>query len=65
MERDDEIDEVALNVLLSDGMDLPTAVAGSLREAETEADTNESKLPHIVGLLAAIIVATLLLWWLV
>jgi hypothetical protein len=64
MEPDDEIDEVALHVLLLDGMDAPTAVAGSLRELETESDSNDSKLPHIVGFVAAIIVTTLLLWWL-
>jgi len=64
MEPDDEIDEVALNALLLDGMDLPTAVAGSLKEEEFEPDENNSKSPPIVALVAAIIVATLVLWWL-
>ena len=64
MEPDDEIDEVALNVLLLDGMDVPTAVAGSLKEEEPEPEANDSKSSTIVALVAAIIVATLIIWWL-
>ena len=65
MEPDDEIDEVALNVLLLDGMDVPTAVAGSLKEEEPEPAANDLKSPSIVALVAAIIVATLLIWWMI
>ena len=57
MEPDDEIDEVALNVLLLDGMDVPTAVAGSLTEQEPDPAANDLKSPSVVALVAAIIVA--------
>jgi hypothetical protein len=63
MEQDEEIDEIALNILLLDGMDVPTAVAGSLKEEEPEPAANELKSPTLVALVAAIIVATLLIWW--
>lgn len=65
MDADDEIDDVALNVLLLNGMDVPTAVAGSIKDEEPEPAPNHLKSSTIIAFVAAIIVATLLVWWLI
>ena len=38
MSADDDIDEVALNVLLAEGIDLPTALAASRWDSGTATD---------------------------
>jgi hypothetical protein len=60
MDDDDEIDEVAANVLLLNGLDLPTAVAGSINEPRSAAKV--SKSASTFGVFAALIVTLFLLY---
>jgi hypothetical protein len=59
-----DLDEVALNTLLAEGIDVPTAVAGSLKDREPELEESHSAHAHALGLVTAIVVVVLLLVWL-
>jgi hypothetical protein len=54
----DEIDEVALNTMLADGVDLPTAVVGSVKDPQPARDW-----PQVAGAIAGAIVLGVI-WWL-
>lgn len=57
-------DEVALNALLAEGIDVPTAIAGSIDDGCSEPVVKDSSFAHVLGLAAALIVTLLLLFWL-
>lgn len=57
-----DLDEVALNTLLAEGIDLPTSVAGSIQGREPDPDVSNSNAASTLGVVAAIIVVLLLLW---
>jgi hypothetical protein len=52
MADNDQFDEVAFNVLLSEGLDVPTSYAASIRDAD---DKRTPAWIHCVGLIAAIV----------
>lgn len=54
------MDEDALNVLLAEGIDLPTAVAAAADDRKSRRP--ESKLPHIAGLIVATIVGAVVFY---
>jgi len=60
-----DLDEVVLNTLLAEGIDVPTAVAGSLKDREPGLEESNSARAYALGLVAAIVVMVLLLLWLV
>lgn len=60
MDEEDQIDEVATNVLLLNDVDLPTALAGSLNEPRS--DPKVLKSMSTFGAIAALIVALFLLY---
>lgn len=60
MHDDDQIDEVAANVLLLNDVELPTAIAGSLNEPQSTAKV--SKSASTLGAIAALIVVLFFLY---
>jgi hypothetical protein len=60
MEEEEKIDEIAANVLLLDGLDFPTAVAGSLNESPSA--TKVSKSASKIGAIVALIITLLFLY---
>jgi len=60
MDDEHQIDEVAANVLLLNGVDLPTAVAGSLYEPHSVAKV--SKSASTFGAIAVFIVVLFFLY---
>jgi hypothetical protein len=60
MDEDEKIDEIAANVLLLNGIDLPTAVAGSVNEPHLDAEVPKST--STFGVIAAFIVALFFLY---
>lgn len=60
---DDDIDEVALNVLLAEGVDLPTALEASRRDpGEGNATVNQGCLLAAAVVIVALVIA-LRLWF--
>ena len=53
-DESDDIDEVALNVLLAEGVDLPTAWEASWRES-CEADSDAGQWVGVVVLLVVVV----------
>jgi hypothetical protein len=49
-------DEVALNVLLAEGIDVPTAYAGSISD-DSPKPSGSNLIPQVVGILCALLVA--------
>jgi hypothetical protein len=65
---DDLIDEVALNVLLAEGVDVPTAHEASRISSEPESVAGQADLPkvspHLVWYGVVLVVALLVIWML-
>lgn len=55
--EDEQVDEVVLNVLLAEGLDVPTALAASIKD---DASRSTSQWPAVIGLIAAL--ASVLAW---
>jgi hypothetical protein len=62
MKPDDELDEVAANVLILDGMDVPTAVAGSVQGRDMEAELSSTNVACRLSVLATLLAVLLLLF---
>jgi hypothetical protein len=59
-----DLDEVALNTLLAEGIDVPTSFAGSIQDREIESEIRDSNMAHTLGVVVSLIVLLLLLFWL-
>lgn len=60
----DEIDEVAFNVLLAEGLDVPTAWEASRRTESSQSPATALSLVVVLGLATALVITALavLLW---
>jgi len=67
-DADDSIDEVALNVLVAEGVDVPTALEASRISLEPESVAGQTDLPkasaHLVWYGVVLVVALLVIWML-